>query len=59
MSKAISTYTNEQGLLVTVYGYHKPRAGERTWKAIKGSLANTGAKASTLAKQGMKVRSHG
>ena len=57
--KAINTYVNSEGVIVTVYAYRKPRSTERTWKAIKGSLSNVGAKANTLVSLGLNIRKHG
>ena len=57
--KAISNYVNEQGQLVSVYAYRKPAKASRTWQAVKGSVANMGAKAVGLNARGHNVRSHG
>ena len=59
MPKAISTYTNPEGVLVQVFAYKKPARANRTWKPIKGSLFSTGAKAASLTASGLNVRTHG
>ena len=59
MKTKASTYTNEQGQLVTLYPYKPPAKANRTWKAIRGSISNMGAKAVALNKMGHNVRSHG
>jgi hypothetical protein len=59
MKKAINTYVNSEGVTVSVYAYRKPRTTERTWKAIKGSIFNTGAKANTLVSLGLNIHKRG
>jgi hypothetical protein len=57
MSKAISTYVNSEGVTVQVFAYRKPKA--RTWPMVKGSIANMGRQAITLASEGLTKRKHG
>jgi len=38
----------ENDIKITVYNYKNPRKSERTWVAMKGSIANNGRKAETL-----------
>jgi hypothetical protein len=38
----------ENDIKITVYNYKNPRKSERTWVAMKGSIANIGRKAETL-----------
>ena len=59
MPRILKQYTNSEGLVVTVYKSRAPRAGEKTWKAIKGSISNMGAKAAILSGVGYNVRAHG
>ena len=49
-----STYTNADGVTVTLYPMAKPRPSERTWRGMaKYSLANLGAKAVSLRAAGL------
>jgi hypothetical protein len=59
MAKAISTYVAEDGCTVTVYQYRKPAKASRTWPMVKGSIANMGRQAITLASEGLTKRKHG
>jgi hypothetical protein len=52
--RILSQYTNEDGLLVTVYKPRKPRQSEKTWiGGSKFSLASIGGKGATLRNKGM------
>jgi len=52
--RILSSYTNENGQLVTVYKAAKPRQGERTWRSgAKYSVANLGRKAQSLRNEGL------
>jgi hypothetical protein len=44
---------------VTVYQYRKPSKAQRTWPMVKGSIANMGRQAITLAGAGLTKRKHG
>ena len=55
----LSQFINEQGVIVTVFKPVAPRKGERTWVAIRGSVANMGAKANALNHAGINARVHG
>ena len=59
MPRILNQYFNPEGVLVTVYRPRAPRAGERTFPAIKGSVANMGAKAVVLAGFGINKRARG
>jgi hypothetical protein len=59
MTKAVSTYVAEDGCTVTVYQYRKPSKSQRTWPMVKGSIANMGRQAITLAGAGLTKRKHG
>ena len=58
-ARILKQYFNPEGVLVVVYKSRAPRAGERTWPMIKGSAANMGAKALSLATHGVVKRKHG
>lgn len=52
--RILTSYTNEDGVLVTVYKPRKPRKSEKTWLGgSKFSVANLGAKARTLRNDGL------
>ena len=55
MKRVLSTYTNPEGVLVTVYMTYKPRSEERTWRGghAKFSIANLGAKSTSLRSAGL------
>lgn len=59
MPRILNTYFNAEGVLVTVYKPRAPRAGERTFPAIKGSISNMGAKAVMLTTIGINKRAKG
>jgi len=59
MPRILKQYTNSEGVLVTVYKPRAPRATEKTWKAIKGSIFNMGAKAAMLHGMGYRVHPRG
>jgi hypothetical protein len=59
MPKSVYTYTNPEGVLVQVFGYKRPAKSERTWPAIRGSIANMGHQAVGLAVAGMNKRPRG
>ena len=59
MPKAISTYTNSEGVLVQVFAYKKPARANRTWPMVKGSIANMGKQATGLAVAGLNKRPRG
>ena len=59
MPRILSTYTAPEGFLVTVYATRAPRKTERTFPAIKGSIANMGGKAIVLATMGINKRARG
>ena len=58
-TKVLSQYISEEGVLVTVYSPRKVLSTEKTWKMVKGSIANMGAKAVGLAEAGLYRRKHG
>lgn len=52
--RILTSYTNEDGLLVVVYKARKPRKSEKTWiGGSKFTVANIGAKAKTLRNSGL------
>ena len=57
--KAISTYTNPEGVLVQVFAYKQPPRTNRTWPMVKGSIANMGKQATGLAIAGLNKRPRG
>ena len=58
-ARILRQYTGADGVLVTVYKPRAPKAGERTWPMIKGSIFSVGAKALSLAEHGVVKRKHG
>jgi len=56
--KPIKVYF-DKGVKITVYDYIKPSRIERTFPAVKGSVANLGAKAVSLSSTGLLKRKHG
>ena len=58
-TKVLSQYMNEEGVLVTVYTPKRILSSERTWKMVKGSIANMGAQAVKLSAIGLHRRKHG
>jgi hypothetical protein len=59
MPRILNQYFNAEGILVTVYKPRAPRAGERTFPPIKGSISNMGAKAVVLTALGINKRARG
>ena len=52
--KILTSYTNQDGVLVTVYKPRKPRKSEKTWLGgSKFSVANIGRKAQSLRNEGL------
>lgn len=52
--RILTSYTDENGQLVTVYKARKPRKSEKTWlSGSKYSVANLGAKAVSLRNEGL------
>ena len=52
--RILTSYTNPDGVLVTVYKTAKPRQGEKTWRSgAKYTVANIGRKAQSLRNEGL------
>lgn len=52
--RILTSYTNPDGVLVTVYKPHKPRKGEKTWiGGSKFTVANIGRKGQSLRNEGL------
>ena len=52
--RILTSYTDENGQLVTVYKARKPRKSEKTWlSGSKFTVANIGAKSTNLRNMGL------
>ena len=52
--RILTSYTNEDGLLVVVYKARKPRKSEKTWiGGSKFTVANIGRKGQSLRNEGL------